>query len=244
MLHCVTQTPAGWYPDPDPAAVGGSLRYWDGTAWTEHVHAMPQPATPTGPTTPDGEQLAGWWWRVLAYVIDTILVGVVTTIVSLPAQIQVQREIQPVADKFNRAIEQDPDQTPDFGAFLDDYLDILQAHAFWLVAPGVILTGLYWAIFLRWKGGTPGKLMLGLRVRLRERPGRLPWGTILVRMALQLGVIWTFYALAYATGSLGMVVVSMLVTLVMLIDPLWASWDSKRQALHDKVARTNVVRRG
>lgn len=29
------QLPAGWYPDPTVAV---QLRYWDGTAWTGHVH--------------------------------------------------------------------------------------------------------------------------------------------------------------------------------------------------------------
>lgn len=33
----MTNTPASWYPNPDPARPG-SLRYWDGTRWTEHVH--------------------------------------------------------------------------------------------------------------------------------------------------------------------------------------------------------------
>jgi hypothetical protein len=37
---------AGWYPDPE----GARLRWWDGTAWTSHVHvgeSAPSPATAT-----------------------------------------------------------------------------------------------------------------------------------------------------------------------------------------------------
>jgi Protein of unknown function (DUF2510) len=38
------QPPAGWYSDP---SVYGGQRYWDGSAWTDHVagpaHAAPQP---------------------------------------------------------------------------------------------------------------------------------------------------------------------------------------------------------
>lgn len=36
MVHA--SAPAGWYPQPD-----NTMRYWDGTEWTEHVHA-PGPA--------------------------------------------------------------------------------------------------------------------------------------------------------------------------------------------------------
>jgi Protein of unknown function (DUF2510) len=44
---------AGWYPDPQTE---GQLRYWDGSAWTEHVQPAGQPA-PTG-TAPAGTAAA------------------------------------------------------------------------------------------------------------------------------------------------------------------------------------------
>lgn len=37
------QTPAGWYPDTNRP---GTLRYWDGTAWTEHTHQQTPAANP------------------------------------------------------------------------------------------------------------------------------------------------------------------------------------------------------
>lgn len=226
----MTQTPAGWYPDPAPeAAASPGLRYWDGTTWTAHTAPGAAPAPASGPTTPDGERLTGWWMRVAAYVIDGVFVAIVSGVVSLPAQIQVQQDLQPVMDRLDRQIEQNPDEPPDFGAYFHDYLDVMQAHAFWLLAPGLIIGVLYWAGFLRWKGATPGKMMLGLRVRLREQAGTLPWSSIVARMAVQFGVFWAFYALAIATGSVALFVTMVPVGLLMLLDPLWATWDSKRQ---------------
>ncbi len=35
----VTQYPASWYPDPNLPP--GSLRWWDGSQWTQHIHVAP-----------------------------------------------------------------------------------------------------------------------------------------------------------------------------------------------------------
>ncbi|MFK4145023.1 phospholipid scramblase-related protein [Streptomyces sp. NPDC004065] len=43
-----SNTPAGWYPDPHGAAQ--TLRYWDGSQWTDHTHAGQQaPGAPQKP---------------------------------------------------------------------------------------------------------------------------------------------------------------------------------------------------
>jgi uncharacterized RDD family membrane protein YckC len=179
---------------------------------------------------------------VLAYVIDSVILGFVTGLAGLPGQIRMQQDLEPVLERFSRQIEQNPETPPDFGAYFADYLNVFQEHALWWLGPSVIITVLYWVGFLRWKGGTPGKLMLGLRVRLREQPGTLPWSSITARTALQFGVPWTFYIVAFTTGSGTWLALAAVATMVTLIDPLWATWDAKRQTLHDKLARTNVVR--
>ena len=47
----MTQSPAGWYPQPD-----GSQRYWDGAAWTEHTAPGVQQPAPPGYGGPYGAQ--------------------------------------------------------------------------------------------------------------------------------------------------------------------------------------------
>src|SRR6476646_8753713 len=53
---------AGWYDDPrDPAR----LRYWDGSAWTEHLRAKPGEALPAAvtPVFPGAAQAQGQTWQ-------------------------------------------------------------------------------------------------------------------------------------------------------------------------------------
>lgn len=47
-----SNTPAGWYPDPHGAPQ--TLRYWDGSQWTEHTNADQQ--APAGQTVPQQAQ--------------------------------------------------------------------------------------------------------------------------------------------------------------------------------------------
>ncbi len=84
--------------------------------------------------------------------------------------------------------------------------------------------------FLAWKQATPGKMIVGLEVRRLAEP-KLTLGDILKRQILDVG------ATLLSFGSSSAWVVSVL-------DPAWLLWDPKRQTLHDRIARTVVVRKG
>lgn len=241
----MTQIPAGWYPDPDPNQLTpGSQRYWDGQRWTENIHVpgaaagagqAPTYAAPAGPaqsatgraTTPDGQELAGWWHRGGAYILDSLIVGAIVVVLALP---QIRQIIAAYGDLIDQAVQsaESGQAIPDPGTLVADLAGPFLVLS--LVGLGVSLV--YHAVFLKWKAATPGKLALGLRVRLRDAPGPLSWGTVLKRWVGQFGY-----------GILGYVpVLGMFSAFYPLVDLLWPLWDGKKQAVHDKIARTNVVR--
>ncbi|MGD9961121.1 RDD family protein [Nocardioides sp.] len=254
--------PAGWYPDPSttPPGIEPGLRWWDGRNWTAHMQAAPQPVTlekadqgqvqvqvqpqsysgypngqqpvvAAGPRlTPDGQPIGSWGRRLAAYLIDSLVTILVSALVSLPYWRQVFDYVRVVVDdvlaQADRGVQNPvmPTDSEMFSALWEPFLAI--------AVIGYLVSLLYHGGFLAWRAATPGKMMLGLQVRLRERPGPLPWGTILVRWTGQFGV-----------GVLGFLpVVGLVAYLYPWLDGLWPLWDGKRQALHDKLARTNVVR--
>ncbi len=233
----------GWHPDPVPPQFGqpAQLRYWDGTRWTEHTApAQPPAATQqyAAPpvyggarlpaTTPDGVPLAGWWQRVLALVIDSVLIGIVGAIIALP---WLRDAWDIYADWIDDAL-----RTSDAGTTGSiDTAQLQRDLARPLAIIGAINLALgfcYHVGFLMWRQATPGKLVLGLRVRLRERPGPMPLATVLLRWVGQFGP--GIFSLIPYVGSI--------TALYSLLDYLWPLWDDKKQAIHDKIAKTNVVR--
>lgn len=237
----MSDAPAGWYPDPTPPSAVPGLRYWDGQAWTAHAAPAaayaPQPyiPQPVGPTTPDGVPLASWGWRVLAYLIDTLPLGLVSTLITLPAQIRMQQRL---LDLDRMAAD---DGTLDLHGFWSVYRDGLHDIALWQLPVYVVVLA-YFVLMLRFKGATLGKLALGLRVRRTAGAGQLPWSTAIVRTMAFLGVGY-LTSLTLLTGSLALILLTGAVVAVWgLLDMLWPLWDKRRQALHDKVARTVVVK--
>lgn len=199
-------------------------------------HPQPQPGwgtppagsgSPTaGSTTADGQQLASYGSRVVAYLIDTVIMGVVVLLTSGWAWWLF------MADYWRRAMEGAMSGTPD-PITLEEasgYLQYLD-YTYLFVAVGimVVVQAAYGIGFLVARGATPGKMMAGISVRRVDRPGPLDFRTAFLRMLLPmiLRVLW---------------VLTCLVEIVFRgLDLLWPLLDPRRQALHDKVARTQVV---
>ena len=85
--------------------------------------------------------------------------------------------------------------------------------------------------FLVWRGATPGKMLLGTRVRPAAGPG-----PVSVAVALRRQVIHVVTTLSALNALLGIFAFALYV-----LDPAWLLRDPRRQALHDKVADTVVV---
>lgn len=226
----------GWYPDPaTPEGQAPGLRWWDGQRWSEHTAPPPgsQPVGPAAPhyakptTTPDGEPLASWGIRLGAYLIDGLIAGVIATALAIPLWIPVAHRY---ADFLRHAVRNSESGGPPPNTFT--LYGQIWAPALGIFAIGLLVGFLYHGLFLTRKGATPGKLMVGTRVRLRERPGPLTWGTFARRWVAQYG-----YVVVGAIPIIGSVL-----ALYGWVDGLWPLWDDKRQALHDKFAHTNVVR--
>ena len=180
-----------------------------------------------GMTTPDGVPLASWGQRAGAYVLDYLILGVVTAVLG---GYFLYRLFQWYLAVLNDIVQQSANGASpviDQAALTSQLLGYL-----W---PYVVIAGVtqiaYNTFFLTRKGATPGKMALGLAVRRRDRPGHLSVVDALKRQALPVG-----------SSLLGIIpLLGTVISLLPILDLLWPLWDGKRQALHDKIADTNVV---
>lgn len=211
------QQPAGQHLPAQQPGWGGPPPGWGA--------AQPPP----GPTTQDGQPLASFGARAGAYLIDGLIVMLINLVVSGWALwLWVADYWSFVWDAAQRG-DQDAvnELTPDqlFGFFEWRYYFIA-------IGLALLVQAVYHIGFLVLRNATPGKMVLGLTVRPTDRPGRLSAGTAFMRMLLPLGV-----------GVLSVVpLVSYLVWFVTVADLLWPLKDPRRQALHDKIAGTQVVK--
>jgi uncharacterized RDD family membrane protein YckC len=180
--------------------------------------------------TPDGEPLAGWGRRYSARVVDGVILWVLWLAFGWHYLSMMVSGYSAVIHQLVQDRQEGRPSPPP---------DLLAQQLTSAVAPGLIgfvvvvlvVRFVYEVGFLKGFAATPGKMVLGLQVRLRSRPGPLPWGTVLLRWFSQFG-----YGLLSVIPFVGYVS-----SVYWLLDYLWPLWDGKRQALHDKAAATNVV---
>lgn len=227
----------GWYADPFGG--GGYVRWWDGERWGQSAAApagvttdpgtpvlLPPPAPTAAPGAPPtaawpltgGEEvpLAAWGQRAVARIID----WVIESLISAPF---VLWALWPSFTRFVDAVPRDGSEVPQAVAqrFVDDVL----AATFTLTVISVVVTFVYQVPQNVFFGRTIGKRVLGIRIRLLAADRNPGWLSASVR---------------WGTYTAGVIALS---SLFAIVDYLWPLWDKPwRQALHDKTARTIVVR--
>lgn len=238
----MSEQPAGWYPDPY-AALPGTERWWDGGQWLAQTREAPQhqaaghaPAAPAwaerseprpsgyaraeAPRTADGGVRASWSARLGAWLID-LVPFVVLSLVMLGAF--------GYFDLMSRAVDGD---------------EAAMAEAEAMLAPGSGFgTGLTLAILVAHllynvgfhvaTGQTPGKRLVGIRVRMVDEDRRPTPRAALVRWIVQQGGPQLLTAIPG---------VGLIASVFTIVDHLFPLWDKEGQAIHDKAARTLVVR--
>jgi uncharacterized RDD family membrane protein YckC len=173
---------------------------------------------------PPGMEFGGFGRRLVGYIIDIIVVGVVPGLVVLFT----------VAGSTLSSYINAANSAAQSGGTAPQ---LVLPYSYYLVSGvvSVALGMLYWGLLVGAWGHTVGQAAMGLRVVRTEAPTeRLPADRALLR-----AVPW------WGGGVLGLVGVetlSAVAGLLVLLALLWVAWDPRRQGLHDKIASALVVR--
>lgn len=202
----------GWTaPDrPDPVPQHPAM---PPGAYPHYVPMPVPPGWPPGAPMRRGVPLADFWQRLLAHVIDQMVLSAVASVLAIPFGVVMYATIadslpEPGTTRTGQATEIPPE------------LWLLYGAVFVLT---LVLLFLYQAVSVAKWGATLGKKAMKLRVVRVTNGGRVGWPRAITRAGIGLlfGVI----------------------PCVSLLDAAWLLWDKpNRQALHDKVAGTIVIR--
>jgi uncharacterized RDD family membrane protein YckC len=214
----------GWYPDP--GGLAGTQRWWDGGTWSRVTRPAPPGSQYTAQVkvvaTPDGVPLAGLGARLVARILDDLLISLAAILVALPLIPQMFDATSRWADRAVAASENGTQISP-FDLYSDP--EFLHAYA-GLVAVTVVINFVYTVGLIRFRGATLGKMVMGVRVR--------PW-------PVEALPSWRASFLRWLTCE-GVGLLPFVGGIYLLIDFLWPIADPRKQALHDKLPNTVVVK--
>ena len=202
---------------PDSGLPGGGPGLPGSPSFQKPAGSLHQPLPPAGhpgaPVPQGGTyELAGWWSRVGATLID----GVILMVPFIPLMLI-------VFAIFGLSLNGDNGNGSEAGF-------VASLFAFFILILVYAAVALIYAPYFmaKWNGATPGKRAVGIRVvRAEGLPmtfGYAAYREVLVKQIL-FGVASSF--------TFG---------LATLIDYLWPLWDSEQRALHDIIVNTRVVR--
>lgn len=194
--------PPGYYPaQGDPP---GTVRYWDGIQWS--AEPMPPPPGYDPNRRPGDDRFATVWVRIGAAMVD----GLVALLVLLPALV----------------------------GYVGDLVDDIDAGGDGTTVPvpsDLYLYGIAYSVatvlMVAFLGGTPGKLLLGLRITTADGYTTPPGlGPAVVRwLPALLGIIPVIGVLIAAGLPIANVIM--------------VNTDPERRSAYDRIAGTRVVRR-
>ena len=179
---------------------------------------------PAGPATPEGTPLAQWWQRLLAALVDGIVLQIVAGALAFP---WLRDFFVWYVDFLNDAANQ---STADVGGALTEVMTEVSRFLVPITLISALVTLAYHVFFLTRNGASLGKMALGIRVRRTSRPGPLTLVEATRRQALQ-------FALSLASL---IPIIGSITGLAGYLDQAWLLWDPRRQCLHDKIADTLV----
>jgi uncharacterized RDD family membrane protein YckC len=176
-----------------------------------------------GPTARD-PALAEWWQRLLARLVDGVILLILTSPLWGAALLSLFRRVQRLASQYP-----DLSQPAAARAFSTGVSQMMtgMTGTFLLLGLSVaaVSFGYDWLQHGLW-GQTIGKRVMGTKVVTADTRAPISGQTAGTRAAV--------YALVPAVPSVG--------ALFALVNESWLLWDPRRQCLHDKAARTVVVK--
>lgn len=209
-------------PGPPPYGQPGTPPYGQPAQQPFGSPYQPYPAYPARPGGYQGKDpsLAERWQRLLARVIDWIVVTSLTAVLWVPAVAAWIHRLRQIALQY-------PDTgTPAAQAALNRAGTTLIRDILALALASLAVSFCYdWLQHARW-GQTLGKRALGTMVVTAAGRSKISGGAAAGRAAV--------FILAPAVPLVG--------GIFSLLDDLWLLWDPGRQCLHDKAASTVVVK--
>lgn len=179
---------------------------------------------------------AGFWIRVVAIILDGIVLGTVLYLI----QIFISGKMFESMD-FSKVFE----SVEDFTQLFEALKTIVQPMiTVWAIT--VLINILYWVILTGKFGATLGKMALGIKVvkddlqpvTYRGAFVREFLGKNLLYSAIFFGAWLAFFWFLWSYKN----PFSSLIVFVGFLGYLWVSWDKRKQGWHDKIARTVVIK--